>query len=215
MTNINITKFLNASNINDLAVAIAEPTYKYEYILLDTNVKDTTLSSVKKPVWSLTTSSKKSIGLINLNPRIHTIHSIRLASVYAAFIRGDQDPNIAYVNTLYNTDQNLTVLFDEFATQSYIAKDTRKFHFLLDRKFIPQGTGRPNTTSTYYEYSVVGNNYGWYDFDHGFQIPNTLSISFANPNDLVTISQSNSNIVEPSYVIGLQIKYLEDTAVDF
>jgi hypothetical protein len=229
-----ITKFLDITDKHYLQRMLTPITqYKRTYILLDTNNIAEELSSTYKFGWNFMPNALLRSGTVNAIGNIRDLILMRILPIKSNFdtavIRiGSPYPKIDIVGGSYasalvtlsstpipilwqsnriNTNNNFTILIEEFSAQSFVGRDGNKFHFslfpyvmnyieYLGISWVPQ--------NPYIEYTTSGKGDGWFKFNKPITSFSTLTITMRNPFDLVAFDKNVRTL------IPIEFTYLYD-----
>lgn len=157
--------------------------YKTAYATFDTN-NVSTVDKDNKFVWILDNTKNQQIGTVNVSSNFKNIVGIKILPSLMLM------NGVAYSKTMVNDfyhAENLTICIEEIK-QSYIAKEGRKYQFLLEPKKIY------NSINQHVEYTSVGNNiYFWLDYEQ--KELSKISLTFGIPNELLTQQKIERAIV--------------------
>lgn len=97
----------------------------------------------------------------------------------------------------------ISMLIDEFSSQSFQTNSSRQYHFLLNKV--------PHLYNTYYvELITADNGNGIFHFDPPIAEFTTLTITFANPNSLCSLT--HPFLAESRFIIPLELTYLKNSS---
>lgn len=216
-----ITSELSINTVFDLRdlhtiQRIVAPTAQHRsvFVLLDTSNADPVLSSGNKFGWSFIDSPLLKEGMINgiggtgdlVGMRLFPINTTLISQPSATFVASavplvvsnvGQSP--FYSNDFLNTNNNFTILIDEFSAQSYVGRDGRKFHFsqfpFLLTAFTVVNLGSYPSLNPYYEFVSISKGDGWFWFRKPITEFSTLTISMATPFTVMPLSQTTRTII--------------------
>lgn len=184
------------------------------FVLLDTSNADPELSTSTKFGWNFTDSPLLTTGTINgiggtgnlVGMRLFPINTTLVSQPSASFVASPFPQLVAaigqspiYTNDFLNTNNNFTILIDEFSSQSYVGRDGRKFHFsqfpfLLAATTVVNLGSYPRLTP-YYEFVSISKGDGWFWFRTPIVDFSTLTISMATPFTVLPLSQTTRTII--------------------
>lgn len=205
---IRVTKFLGIDDkwyIQRKLTPSAQ--YRRAYILLDTDNVDPNLTSDTQFGWRFMNCPVVQDGTISAVADIRDIVAMRIFPVKTQLLTPVGETGKTYINNVIDLNHNFTILIHEFQSQAYIGKEGRKFHFVLYPQLMnPTITAfRPITPANpYYEYTTSGKGNGWFWFRTPITSINTLTVSMANPFDLVKFDTNVRTL------IPIEFTYLRD-----
>lgn len=188
--------------------------YKSAYILLDTNNRDTTLSTDYKFTWQFLNNTSLSTGTVNVIGKVRDIVAMRLFPVktnVVSSILGEENKNKICYNNLVTMNGNFTVLIEEFKAQSYIGRDGRRFHFvmfpaIMNLITVPGPVLGPTyvlawlPANPYIEFTTSGKANGWFYFQKPITQFSTLTVSIGNPFDLMSLSNNGRTLIPLEFI---------------
>jgi hypothetical protein len=186
---VNLSKLLNVGNMYDF-VNIINPTahYKKTYIVFDTRFVSYTNINRTKFTWNFVNSNDTSLGSINALGAIRDIVSLK---VYKFNLPGIVAPSLLRVS----------LNFEEFQAQSFIGHEDRRFHIMAITENVVDGFGTITPVTPYVVpfpaafnyrtqmYMQEPMNYGEFYFHKPVTILDKLTLSFADPYNLISIPQ--------------------------
>jgi hypothetical protein len=192
--------------------------YKRTYVLFDTDNASATLSEGARFRWQYLPQPLIRDGTVNTISEINNLVGMRLYPIKATL---DSNPTIfppggitdpfvmpTFDNDVVMPNNVLTVFIEEFKAQSYIAKEGRRFHFVifpvLADEVIILGRAVLPPIPAYYEFVTSGKGNGWFYFRRPVKTFDTFTISIADPIDLI---QNNNNV---RTLIPIEFIYLDD-----
>lgn len=167
-TKNHIVKFLNKNMLKDL-MKFFPKNYKRSNIVLDTH--NQTLSNLKygKLSWKVNYENIFIEGSVAFDPNMNFIHGIKLGGI--KFLKN------SLIETLGNSkNYHLSILIDEFSSQSFVGTDGKLFHFLQMYKYQYNGE-EPLSV----EVSPYGHNDGYFWFNKPFQSLHTITLTLGDP----------------------------------
>jgi len=184
--------------------------YKYAYVLLDTNNVDPDLTSEFKFGWKVINYINNQPGTISTVSNIRDLVAMRLYPVTMQLDAPVGETGKVYTNNVVNVNNNFTILIEEFAAQSFIGRDGRKFHFalfpfimnLLKQNLTPAIT----PPDPYIEFTTSGKANGWFWFKNPITEFSTMTVSIGNPFDLVKPAPTTR------ILIPIQLVYLAEAS---
>lgn len=216
-TKINNSSIASLFNISDTKYVqnMINPSsqYEYSYILLDTNNASPELSSDTTYGWRFVNTNTLSNGTINSVNNIRNLVGMRIYPVTMNLENNIGEPNKIYYNKVTNINNNFTILIHEFQSQAFIGRNNRRFHFSLFPVLMNRATEPINgypvipglPLNPYYELTTSGKGNGWFWFKKPIIEFSTLTISIANPFDIIK-PHANDRILIP-----IQLIYMADT----
>ena len=141
-----------------------------KYMLLDSRYKSQSESTNKKFVWDFSNGKMQTVGTVNIIGKIRDIISLKIFPF-----------RLPYVADADTKQKRISVLIDEFASQSFFAHENRRFHVMC----------KTNIDSTFIECDPYTQNYGVHDFVQPFTTFNKISVSFGNPLQVIEFNNDN------------------------
>ncbi len=181
--------------------------YKYVYVLLDTSNALNVNGDGTIFQWNFVTNANIQPGVVNAIGKVRDLVAVRCYPVKANYDLTTGLPPGHY-NNFVNLNNNFTILIQEFAPQSYIGRDGRRFHFALFPVLMnPLYAGAVvySPTDPYYEYVTTGKGNGWFYFRTPIVSFSTLTVSMADPFGLIKLSNTVRTLIPLMFV------YLNDT----
>lgn len=181
--------------------------YKYVYVLLDTSVALNVNGDGTIFQWNFVTNANIQSGVVGAVGKVRDLTAIRCFPVKANYDLTTGLP-AGHYNNFVNLNNNFTILIQEFAPQSYIGRDNRRFHFALFPVLMnPLYAGAVvySPPDPYYEYVTTGKGNGWFYFRTPIVSFSTLTLSMADPFGLIKLSNTVQTLIPLMFV------YLKDT----
>ena len=202
---VKINKFLTlATKMHLKQIVTPTSSYKYAYVLLDTDNAASELSTVSTFGWNLTNFVTLQQGTVSVIGKVRDIVGLRLYPVTATLITPLPAPGKIWINNVANLNYNFTILIKEFQAQSYAAHTGVKFHFNLFPYIMNYSytfDNQPYTPANpYIEYVTSGKGNGWFWFKTPITLANTLTIQMSDPFNPVTIA-TNTRMLIPLQLI--------------
>ena len=146
--------------------------FKYKTLVLDSLQQSISTRGTGKLSWELNYSGISIPNTIQITEPLSNIVGLRLGPSRWQFIDSYK----------YSSDliARWTILIEEFASQSFIGPNGKKFHFML-------GIWKQSVSDTifsgnyYYDLSTHGFNQGYYWFNRPFDFVNNLTLEFGSP----------------------------------
>lgn len=184
--------------------------YKYAYILLDTNNASPELSNGSVFGWNVLNFVSLQKGVVSVIGQLRDIIAMRLYPVTAIFNSPIPVPGKIWINNVINLNYNMTILIKEFQAQAYVGHNGIKFHFAMypqvmnyDHNMI----GFPLIpTRPYIEYNTISKGDGWFWFKTPITTVSTMTISIGDPFNLLTQSTNRRTLIQ------LQLIYTDVTS---
>ncbi len=173
-----IKSFLNlTASVESLGLFNPLSLFEKGYIVFDSNVKNTTRSTATSYSWDIINSPDIITSGVNILGNIQNLIAIK---IYQFSIQ---------IVTL-NASNVITMLIDEFSSDSYSFNQDRKYHFM----FRPEPT---NAAQRAIELRPVS------DYTYKFKAPisnwDTFTVNFGNPENLISFRPDNSTYVLSDY----------------
>lgn len=173
-SNITLSNLLGLNNAEE-AVRVLNPTalLRKNYMVLDTRyrIQSGNTSIVSKFSWTFIQHAQTSIdGSVNLVGNVRDIVAIR---VYPF--------RIPYVKSADNKYARISMAIDELTSQSFIAHENRRFHFML----------KSEIDSSYINLKTNKYNDGFFYFEKPITTLNTLTVSFGSPLEPIYFDVDN------------------------
>jgi hypothetical protein len=178
--NLNISSFLGASNLSHLQTLITgdkEKIKKRASIMLDTRYRLITNNS-STFTWNFVNNENVSDGTVNVSGNINNIISMRLSPI-----------RIPYTASADNDYSRITLLVNEFSSQSFIGQEGRRFHFInnaiVDNRWI----------------IVCPENFndGYFYFRTPLNFSSTITVSFGSPLDSLDFDSDRATTTVTAY----------------
>jgi hypothetical protein len=173
--------------------------YKYEFILLDTDNADADLTTDTKYGWKLVNYPVRTTGTISVSSMLRDIVGMRVYPITTNLLTPVGEPDKVYFNNVVNINNSFNILIEEFSAQSYIAKNGRRFHFDLFPSVLNLATQTYGPSivpaNPYVEYVTSGKGNGWFWFRTPIVSCSTITISMANPYDLVKFDNNTRTLI--------------------
>ncbi len=171
---LNVNKFLGINDLSELKMLFNPSSMLvHYYLVLDSDYRDTTnenSTNITKFKWNYTpTQSTIERGFCNSVGVIRDIIGMRM-----------YQPRVPYKSTMDTDAKRVSILIEEFAAQSFIAENGRRFHFILRPEFVSGATSIELSTEDY--------NDGIFNFRKPITKLDTVTISLGNPLDQITYS---------------------------
>jgi len=218
-----IESFYNTSDLHYIQRILNPKTqYKYVHLLLDTANSASVLSEGTRFAWNFTHNALLNSGTVNaigatqdlIAMRIYPVKTDIVTSPERTFTEGiypiivsgyDQSP--FYYNDFANLNNNFTILIEEFASQAFVGRDGRKFHFVLFPVLMNPSSkvkyGQWTPTDPYFEFVTSGKGNGQFVFKTPITTFSTITISMANPFTVFPLSKTVRTLI-PLELIFLQ-----------
>lgn len=147
-------------------------TFKHHYLVLDSDLRDLSNESanITSFRWNYAATFNTTVGFCNSVEPITNIIGMRL-----------YQPRVPYVAAMDTDAKRVSVLFDEFSAQAFIAENGRRFHYLL----------RPiyRASQTSIELSTEDYNDGIFNFRTPISSFDRLTVSFGDPLNVITFTK--------------------------
>jgi hypothetical protein len=118
---VSISNFLGASNVENLISRISpSASIKQEYITLDTRYRSLDNDGTLFYKWNAVYDNSDIQGGFNINQRVRDVVAIKCYPI-----------KMPYVSTADNDYGRITLLFQEFQSQSFVAHENTKYHFVF------------------------------------------------------------------------------------
>lgn len=146
--------------------------FKYKTLVLDSLQQSTSTRGTGKLTWELNHSGVNVPNTVQITEPLSNVVGLRLGTCRWQFIDSYK----------YSSDNiaRWSILIEEFAGQSFIGPNGKKFHFML-------GILKQSVSDTifagnyYYDLSTHGFNQGYFWFNRPFDFINSLSFEFGSP----------------------------------
>jgi hypothetical protein len=160
-----LSDFLGATTILDLRRFLLPQTlYQKKSIVLDSRYRILTgegiSTSITKFSWDHINNLATRQGTVNTTGTLKDIVALRVLPL-----------RIPYMLSADTAQKRITIHIEEFTTQSFIAHEDRKFHFMF----------KTNIDGNYIELEVYTYNNGIFEFEKPITTLDTITISFASP----------------------------------
>ena len=172
----NISEFLGISNSED-AVRVMNPNalHRKNFMILDSRYRilsGTNINGISKFSWNYVLQSQiEAQGGVNIIGNVRDIIAMR---VYPF--------RIPYVGSADNKYSRISVFVEELGSQSFVAHEDRKFHFML----------RSTIDSEFIELETNKFNDGFFYFEKPVTTLNTLTLSFGSPLEKIIFPHDRS-----------------------
>jgi hypothetical protein len=194
----NIVSFLGKSDDVSIQTMLnPQAAWKYNYIILDSRHRDQSVDGITKFKWTfLSGSTSNSEGVVNSLGDVKQLIAISCPNI-----------RIPYSNSndivLTNSYRRVTMLIEEFNSQSIIAQEGRRYHFMfeaaLDNNMLDLRAS-PNEEATF-------------EFAKPITQLDTFTISFANPLEIINFDKDrlimNVNYTNPARFIASEAHNLQ------
>jgi hypothetical protein len=190
---VDVTSILGIKSANEFKMYInPESMYSYHYLVLDSNYRNTALeisNNITKFTWNYAPTQNTGTGYCNSVGAIRDVIGIR---VY--------QPRIPYLTAMNNSAKRVSMLIEEFAAQAFIASNGRRFHYLFRPRFI-----HPTISAmTDIELSTEDHNDSIFNFRKPINNFSTVTISFGDPNNVLTFATPFTRFIIPFEIICLK-----------
>jgi hypothetical protein len=145
------------------------------YFLLDSRYRNTNSTS-NRFSWDYSNSKTQQTGTVNIIGDVRDIVAIKIHSFRLP------------ISTASNYHKRITVLFHEFAAQSFFAHENRRFHFTLPYVI----DGKYLDTNTSEQFHI-------YNFEKPFTTLPSITVSFGNPLTLINL-EADSDKCTADYI---------------
>ena len=170
-----IDKVFGMNDPRELQLAFnPETQYQKHYIVLDSRYRLLTTNGTSVFRWQYVDNANISSGAVNT---IGTIKNLVSMKLYQPVF-----PN----KSLNSMTQRLSILIDEFSAQSFIASANRRYHFITRTN--------PTSNGKYVECQTEDFNDGVYKFHTPITQFNTLTITFGDPLDIISLPYDRANV---------------------
>jgi hypothetical protein len=190
---IDVTNILGVKSANEFKMYInPESMYSYHYLVLDSNYRNTTSeisNNIKRFTWNYAPTQNTGTGYCNSVGAIRDVIGIR---VY--------QPRIPYLTAMNNSAKRVSMLIEEFAAQAFIASNGRRFHYLFRPRFIHPTISAMEDI----ELSTEDHNDSIFNFRKPINNFSTVSISFGDPNNVLTFTAPFTRFIIPFEIICLK-----------
>jgi len=166
----NISSILGLKNTIDFVKQINPLSLlRKKYMLLDSRYKAAE-STTKKFIWDFSNDKIQTNGTVNIVGQIRDIISMRIFPF-----------RLPYSANADTKQKRITVLIDEFAAQSFFAHEGRRFHIMC----------KTDIDSTFIDCDTYFQNNGVHEFVQPFTTFNSITVSFANPLQVIEFENDN------------------------
>lgn len=150
------------------------------YLLLDTRWRLLTNNGTTMFMWNHVNNAVRQQGSVNTAGIVRDIVQLRLYPI-----------RLPYIASADNAYKRITILIEEFAAQSFIAQENRRFHFIM----------KSSTDGRWIDLDPQNYNDGYFRFGKPITQIDTLSISFGTPLENMVFDADRLNCTFP-YEIG-------------
>lgn len=151
-----------------------ETLYQKHYIVLDSRYRLLTTNGTSVFRWQYIDNVNSRQGTVNT---VGTIRNLVGMKLYQPVF-----PN----KSLNSMTQRLSILIEEFAAQSFIASAERRYHFITRTT--------PTSNGKYVECQTEDFNDGVYKFHTPVTTFDTLTVTFGDPLDIISLSYDRANV---------------------
>lgn len=176
---VDVVSLLGSKTLQDLQKIISpDRAKKYAYIVLDTRYRVLESSGIGFFRWNFINNEIINQGTVNAVGNIKDITAIRIFPIRL--------PYISSADTQY---KRISMLIDEFAAQSFIAQENRRFHFMFNTK----------VDDRWIELKPDDFNDGYFKFRNPISRLDSFTVSFAAPLRTINFDQDRSGAQITSY----------------